>query len=451
MKEFNFPYNEGLHVGLLPNDRFRRNIPGLLECYNMKVDESGLVPYVAIIDPLTGAPTYSWPYPQLFDTTIGIFAASETGIYEADSGYNLTAKITSLPVGDIWHMADFYDYQVWVNGATCVVRDTTTGVFSVETLTHIVESVCNYKGQLIAGGFGGDKGNWVAWSGIGKTYLTELLDKEDQTNITGQMPVGWFGDVYCVKRLGEYVMVYGSGGVSALRPISSPVTGFGLRVMLQHGIAGKGCIGGDKHRHIFVDTEGYLWSATENIEFRTVELKKLGYKNFMTNLGAADIVINYDKLEKEFYISDGVRTYLLSTGLSEIYQLPSGIVRVGSGLYGALHEAVDADTSAFFTTNSFDMNLRAIKMISVLEIGCTGSGMQAGVDYCYNTLGSYTRSTLKDVNAKGVVSPVVSGVDFKVHVTAPLFSAFEVDSLLIRWKLNDKTAIRGTYGNQGNM
>ena len=64
MKEFNFPYNEGLHIGLLPNDRFRRNVPGLLECYNMKVDESGLVPYVAIIDPLTGAPTYSWPYPH---------------------------------------------------------------------------------------------------------------------------------------------------------------------------------------------------------------------------------------------------------------------------------------------------------------------------------------------------------------------------------------------------
>ena len=451
MKEFNFPYTDGLHVGLIPNDRIRRNVPGLLECYNMKVGDGGLMPHENITDPFTGFPTYAWPYPQLFDTTIGLIGATESRIHEIDSGYNASSVISGLSVSDIWHMADFYDYQVWVNGATCVIRDTTTGVYSVQTLSHVIESVCNYKGQLIAGGFGGDQGNWVAWSGIGKVYLTELLNKQDQTNITGQMPVGWFGDVYCVKKLGEYVMVYGSGGVSALKPISSPVTGFGLRVLLDHGIVAKGCIGGDEHKHVFIDNEGALWSATENVEYRTVEVKRLGYKNFITNLGAADIVINYDKLEKDFYISDGDRTYLLSTGLSEIYQLPSGLVRIGSGLYGALHEAVDADTSAYFTTNSFDMSLRAIKMISVIEIGCTGSGMQAGVDYCFDTLGSYTRSTLKDVNAKGVVSPIISGVDFKVHVTAPLFSAFESDSLLVRWKLNDKTAIRGTYGNQGSM
>lgn len=451
MKEFSFPYNEGLHVGLIATDKLKRNVPGLLECYNIKVDESGLVPYTTITDPFSGFPTYAWPYPQLFDTTIGIIGATETRIHEVDSGYNASSVITGLSTGNLWQLADFYDYQVLVNGATCVIRDTTTGVYSVQALSHVVESVCNYKGQLIAGGFGGDQSNWVAWSGIGKTYLTELLDKQDQTNITGQMPVGWLGDIYCVKRLGDYVMVYGSGGVSALRPISSPVTGFGLRIMLNHGIAGKGCIGGDEHRHIFVDTEGYLYSAVENVEFKTVEVKKLGYKNFITNLGAADIVINYDKLEKDFYISDGEQTYLFSTGLSEIYQLPSGLVRVGAGLYGAMHEAVDADTSAYFTTNSFDMSLRANKMLSTLEVGCTGSGMQAAIYYCFNTLGTFTKSTLKDLNAKGVVTPLISGVDFKVHVTAPLYSAFEVDSLLIRWKLNDKTAIRGAYGSQGSM
>lgn len=449
MREFSFPLDDSLKVGLIPTDKVRRNTPGLLECYNLVSKKEGLLEYTPIVNPYS----YSciWPYLQLFNTKEGVYAADAASIYEIDSGNNFVLLGSMLTRGNLWSMADFYTYQVWVNGNGCAVLDPATGTITGQTLTHIIESVCNYKGQLIAGGFGGDQSNWVAWSGIGKTYLTELLNKEDISNVTGQMPVGWFGDVYVVKRLGEYVMVYGSGGVSALRPISSPVTGFGLRVMLEYGIASKGCIGGDEHKHLFIDNEGALWSAIENVEYRTVQLSRLGYKQFMANLTAADIVISYDPIDQAFYISDGVRTYMLSDGMSEVYQLPSGIVRVGGNLYGYLHDTGAADKSAYITTNTFDCSLRAIKTISAIESGYTGTGAQMALDYAYQTGEALTRSTLKNINKHGVVTPIVSGVDFRSHMTIASHIGFEIDSMLVRFKVSDKRAIRGTYGAQQSL
>jgi hypothetical protein len=449
VKEFSFPLDDSLKVGLIPTDKIRRNTPGLLECYNLKSTKEGLLEYTPIVNPYTYDGT--WPFLQLFNTRTGVYAADATHVYEVDSGNNLSVLGDDLTVGNLWSMADFYTYQVWVNGNGCAVLDPTTSTLTAQTLTHIIESVCNYKGQLIAGGFGGNQSNWVAWSGIGKTYLTELLDKEDISNVTGQMPVGWFGDVYVVKRLGEYVMVYGSGGVSALRPISSPVTGFGLRVMLEYGIASKGCIGGDEYKHLFIDNEGALWSAVENVEFKTVQLSRLGYKQFMANLTAADIVISHDPIGKDFYISDGVRTYLYSDGLSEVYQIPSGIVRVGGYLYGYLFDTATADTSAYITTNSFDIGLRAIKTITSVEAGFTGSQVLSAIDYAYGTNTSMKRSRYKIVNKQGNVTPIVSGVDFKVHMKANSHVGFEIDNMTVRWKLSDKRSIRGAYGNQGSM
>ena len=460
MREFSFIYEEGLIVGLIPSEKVRRNMPGLIEAYNVRVEKEGIAPYTPITNPFVGVPGgTAWPYPQVFYTKRGIMVATETAIYSVDDSYILTPVISGVTAGNIWTLADYDSYQVWTNGTVTVIRDVSLALYGSVGMTHTIESVCDYNGQLVAGGLGTGKENWVAWSDIGSATLTTLLSDIDNKNTKGFMPMDFRGDIYQVKKLGKGVMVYGANGIGYIHPAQ---TTFGKMALFPFGIGGKGWVGGDENKHLFIDLYGYVHIIDASLKHTL-----LGYSNYINTL-VGDIVVTFDPITNDFYISDGTLSYLLTItesdtmslsaggfksgehkGLSEVFQCPSGITRVGGLLIGYTYD--NADRSAYITTNSFDIQTRSIKTIQTVEASVGSTSVQGAIDYIYRPEQAFTRSTLKTLSSSGIFTPMVSGVDLRVHIEVADYTDFFLDSLTIRYKMSDKRTIRGPYAEPKNL
>lgn len=441
MREDSFSINKSLMLGLIPSDKYRRNDVGLVEAYNCRIVKEGVDSYTAITNPFTGLPACTWPYPQIFNTVDGIYIATETAIYKANSSYYCSVVCSNIPAGNLWSMADFMVYQVWTNGVATVIRDTETGIFAVHSMTHPIETVCNYNGQLIAANFGDDKENWVAWGGIGKVDIDNLLTNADRTNTSGFMPMPFRGDIYRVMPLGDKIVVYGARGISALKPGSikpyKTMAQYGREDIFPFGIAGKGCVVGDENIHIFIDNFGYVHALSKDGKHN-----KLGYAPYIATL-TDEIVMSYDKLKEEYYVSDGTDSYMFSSGLSRIYQSPSGIVREGSTLYGTTYD--DTDQSAYITTNSFNMLTDSIKTVQTVEAMITGVNLQGAIDYRFQPNEAFTRGMMKNLSRHGTFVPMISGVDLRLHLYSSTYVDFTLDSAIVRFKLSDKRTIRGPY------
>ena len=439
MREYSFIFDEGLKVGLLPKEKIRRNEPGLIEAYNIRIAENGVLPYEAITNSFSGLPATVWPYPQVFYLKRGIVLTTGTQIYTADDSY-VCSLVGTFAEGGLWSCADYGDYQVFANGAVVVYRDTTTGTYTQELLMpHTISSICDFNGQVVAGNFGTGMTNWVGWSDIGSSTLTQILSP-DIKNTRGFMPVGFRGAIQCVKKLGKGVMVYGTDGVSYIMPAS---TTFGKQDLLSYGIPGRGFISGDDKIHLFIDSYNRVHTIDANLKHNILD-----YSNYIVNL-VNDISITYDTLLSTFYISDGVRCYRLEKGLSEIFQSPSGIARVGASIIGKTYD--DTDVSAYFTTNTFDMQNRSIKFIQTVEASINTLTAQGAVDYAYTIAESMLRSRLRTINKKGVFTPGVSGVDLRVHIVAASYIGFALDYLVVHFKNTDKTTMRGPHAEPTNM
>ena len=55
------------------------------------------------------------------------------------------------------------------------------------------------------------KKNWLKWSKIGDFDFTQ-----DKSNIAGEMPLDWPGDIWHIGKLHKDIIVYGSGGITML-------------------------------------------------------------------------------------------------------------------------------------------------------------------------------------------------------------------------------------------
>lgn len=441
MREDSFTVDKSFMLGLIPDEKIKRNAPGLIEAYNCKVNKHGVDFYSPILNPFVGLPTVTWPYPQIFNAVDGIYIATQTAIYKANAYYVCSPVITGIPAGNLWNLADFMVFQIWTNGVVMVVRDGETGQFAIYPLEHTVETLCNYNGQLITANFGDEKDNWVAWGGIGKVDLDHLLYKEDRSNTTGSMPMKFRGDIYQVKVLGDKIMVYGARGISAIKPGSikpyKTMAQYGREDIFNFGIAGKGCVGGDENIHVFIDNYGYVHALD-----KAGKHHELGYSNYIANF-ENEISITHDPLKGEYYVSDGNKCYVFSAGLTEVYQCPAGLVREGAALYGVTYD--NADTSAYVTTNSFNMFTDSIKTAQTVEAMITGVDLQGAIDYKFQPSESFSRGMLKNLSRHGAFTPMISGVDMRLHLKASSYVGFTVDSAIVRYKLSDKRTIRGPY------
>jgi len=429
------------------------------------------------------------------------------------------ANSSSIAIGNQWQFTEFWDTWMLSNGINTVfhygkhLMKNETDKMYIGSAPR-VQAGCAFKGRAWMAGFDANffwtsawdslistfanttqnqasniaitesfKGlgeNFVWWSSIGGgdmfllfIALTELqqgysdggfsatdpyvLDKIKQ-NTFGSMPMKWAGKIRQIKPLGEGVMVYGDGGVSALVPKGDKV-GLVEFTQLSAGVSNTGAVGGNEEEHLFVDNKGYLWHIDKS--FKPTEL---GYKEFMFPMLGRDIVITYNPSEDgEFYICDDKRAYILTkSGLTEHGQQVTSIISTQGRTYGlGDHADAMADMEFRLATDTIGQrNQTGLKHIQWVDImhevpefppsGNEAAKLMASVDFKFEAGKPFVRGTPVEVNDMGQAYVGVSGKDFRFRLSSTDYRDVNIDTIRARYQVEDRRFVRGASVSQGD-
>lgn len=142
-----------LAKGLRTSEKAARNTKFLIEC----VGGVGIDGIMQVIDDLesnridTSALTGGFPYPQIFIFPNIIIVCDEDTIYEYD-GAALSDVIGPVTIGNIWTVVGIHDFVYLSNGEVAIVRSPTSGIYELVSDQPVAEALCNYNGQILAGG-----------------------------------------------------------------------------------------------------------------------------------------------------------------------------------------------------------------------------------------------------------------------------------------------------------
>lgn len=482
MRELSFQVKDGLKVGLRPDSRQQRT-PGYMSTVtNWIASEFGFYAPTPINNPFTGE-TVAWPFPQflrgkgvsLLGGSTSIKSVNEsTFVGTALTTYNpLTDAVKAIPAGGPWQMVDFYDSWVLLNGSCAVYKLNTLGMQGQTNKVYVQDSGspvcgCEFKSRAIFGGFSltnyqpqwdaiadqqkfvytpSTRGNVVFWTTIGGGDLEWSLVASKipddwlsylKQGTSGFMPMPFQGTVFHVKQLGDNLIAYGADGVAIMTPMIEPQPGFGVRPLGNIGVASRGAVGGDERKHLFIDPSGVLWEASGG------DIKRLGYQEYLADLLGSHIIISYNKEDEEFYISNGIKAFVYKDGLTAVEVMTTGTHFIQGGQVGL---KLGTQGKSVMTTHTFDMGVRSIKHIGVVEVAHTGlSDVEVMVKSSFNS-DSVAANRWVPCNSLGVAYPTQSGVDFQVSVRGTATDLAKIDLVTVRWKNNDNRAVRGYYQN----
>ncbi len=409
MREFETRIVDHLANGLRPSSRLGINVSYLQNCVNLKPTVEGLVSYEKVQGPFVTDPTIDFPFPQLFKGKSVTLLADKTKIYavtEASPNWT-TAEITlvgSISGTGAWHFLDLFDYWLLFNGTTSIwksnIHGLEGGAATVNAVTTpTVQTGCYLNGRAFMGGFTAGAGvgsifnhaNWIAlvaswnadlpgsmadivtdigqnfvmWSSIGggdalwifrPAWATTVrtagprIFEHLKRNELGWMPMPWQGQVQVMKPLGNAVVVYGADGISALVQTIEPIPTFGLKHLLDIGVAGRGAVGGTDREHVFIDEAGYLWKIGTDLV-----PKRLNYQEFLSPLTIASAVISHDQEDDEYYISDGTYSRILtSKGLGIMDQVVTSVVAADGALLGVEKDSQQNVNNCINGTQAYD-------------------------------------------------------------------------------------------------
>lgn len=511
MKELNFTIDESLRQGLRRDVRQPSDSVGLSKMKNLIPSAFGAVSPRTITYPISDpALSIDWPFPQLFrgqKTTLlagkevirtvdeSDWSTSATGLYKSRT----PGTPGTIPGnGGPWHHASFQDKWAMTNGTGMVFSmpsNVSDKVFLDDENTY--QSLCNHNERLVFGGcagtfFAGSRWakvfnawrespnsvfthedtafdtNWVVWgeplggaddiphhvflAALGVfgdaafDKVEELILSAVESGAIGMTPLRTPGSVLGVLPLGDGIIVYGARGVSRLTPSGQSYVEGPLHNI---GIASRSAFGGDTTGHIYIDDKSQLWKLAAS---GAPEL--LGYEEFMDDLTAADIVITRDEYDRDLWITDGTTCYVLtpSDGLGGPMDIkPTGLIRIGSNLYGAANGLSITPTIAEIRSGETDLAERGTKHITTLQIFKSGmTGVQSQNAYRYADVDSFSLTAWTKANRQGVTFPRVSFVDgivaVKGTVTADDARVWRVE---VRYNAEDRRFRRGTKGVPG--
>lgn len=264
---------------------------------------------------------------------------------------------------------------------------------------------------------------WIKWSNIGDIDFTI-----SNNNIAGERPLDWAGDVYCIKKLVNKIVVYGSGGVSILLPMENA---FGLNTIYRSGIKGKNAVTGDDTKHFFIDSIGQLWRVDES-------LTKLDYSEFLSTLSSS-LVMTYDSINNFIYICDGVKGYIYNVkgeSLGKCQNSISGLGIRGSTVYIASPTTL-SNPVFNVCTNTYDFGSRDSKVLTEVNVGVnTGKALSVAIDYRRDKSASFVTSSWSTVDKKGRAVIPCYGVEFRFRLKAAENEDFKVDYLQVIGGIN---------------
>lgn len=449
MKEFETPLTKVLLTGLRRDSRGQRNSLGLVQAKDVRAI-SDVLEYPGAFPRLFTATALDWPFPTIMLASHGltsVFVGMTTGLYQAPLSGGLVSKVTTTAASH-WELLDFHKYMLFNNGQTVYARDPNTGAITAVSSTVIPAgfSMINFRGQIVMGNTVEGR-NWLKWGNIGEAEFTI-----DGRSTAGKMPLPFSGTIKRLLYLNSGVdmsgrdkgsiVVYADTGIAITKAYSDPIATLGFKMVnTQYGIPNWGCVGGHDDEHLFIDSRGDLHRLTVKGD------ELLGYKEFLAPLIPYDPRIIYDAYDSQYYIMTENTGYVFGKqGLCELNQTFSAGCN-SNGIFSVTGDAPSAGVVEL-TTDVFDMEIRARKQITTLNFGVETDGLvSAAIQTRYDYKSAYITSPWVPLNNKGVCFPRVSGTDFKIMLKATGFTFFQLDRASMRWKLEDKTGIRGTYGN----
>ena len=449
MRELELQLHDALRAGLKPEYSLPMQGLALVDCNGFRCGKLWLEGHRPLIDPLINYidPVYNWPFPQVLSgSKFNILVVREEDQLE-DRLYSLSPDglksefIISLDWdvfgrGHWYDLADFGRFAVVANGQVMLNFDVSSNSWYVDREAPVVETICNFNGQAVAGGV---KTSWydcdesyIIWSDIGNYDFTL-----NRGNKAGYRRDHFGGKVYRVKTLGNSVIVYSSAGLTQMLPVVEPAPAFGFSPISDIGLLCPSALAGSDNVHVFVDKNRNLCRLTGK------DLEVLGYKHYMEEL-SSKIVVSYDKLTKDFYIGDGQNTYLLSLyGLTRVKQNISTIWH-GEETFAAVGS--HNDYPYFILFDEFDFGFRASKTLFSLELSAKNfSSARAAIQW-RNGDEAFKATALKPFNRALWVSHIVSGTDFRIYVEFDEVSSETiVDYVKVRYKMTDLRNLRGIY------
>lgn len=280
-----------------------------------------------------------------------------------------------------------------------------------------------------------------------------------QRNEQGFAPMPYLGKVIDIRPLGQYVIVYSTGGIMALETIASPEPTMRQIPIGQIGVHAQGCVDGDLSKHLFIDQSGSLWLLEANLQ-----LKPLGYREFFSPLLGFGLNVTFSADPKttdfgEFYLGDGTKNYVYN----------------GVGLYSTDQAVTSANyfqghTKGFgsdMTVDTYvgelvydrhDFNWPGKKHIESVYISLAESednnedtaDVLVAVDYRYAKTEQYKTTSYKAVNADGFVAFPVFGLDFRIRVKVNDFTRVDINGIRVNIKTSDKRYVRGLLSTSGS-
>jgi hypothetical protein len=428
--------------------------------------------------------TVTWPWPQIY---VGnyyslVFRVDGTDLklYEVYCDSSSIWKYTEICVlgtaANISYIGvlDFGQYYVLSiidsTGDSNIVRlpGITSGATCVDSLPYDkapnFRAGCAYDAQAIIGGITSTAMDWtelgkcaVAWSAIGR------FDFRPEVHRTaGYTLMHWAdwneGTIHRIMRSGDFVMVYGNGGIEALKPITTEiVSGYTQKPIHGFGINDPNHVGGDETTHCLINTNNDLCLVVDG------KLSIIGYREYMEELldythesNDTRVRISYSKSKNFFYISNGNKCFVLTPdGLYECHQMVTSVGDYRGHPVSFFSD--NADYQMRWTSDVLDWRVRALKTLETLEFGLNYyklDGESAPYDtyasvmykYGYKTQ-SFTQGTWVTLNNEGNVFIHVTANEFKLRFKAPDYrdSDFSMDYVNCRLKLVDKRTIRGPH------
>ena len=343
------------------------------------------------------------------------------------------------PVNDITYYLSESDYpslDITLSGTLRIVSLTDNVIdldIQLEGALVKQEVISGYIGDLgieLSGDFytQGLKSNWIKWSKIGQFDF--IIDK---SNLAGETPLDWSGNVYRLGQLDKNIVAYGSGGVSVLSPADNA---FGKKTILRQAVMSKGAVLITDTFHLFITSDGCLWRLD-------TQLHKLGYEEYLDLL--SNPVISYDILNDLAYICDGTIGYVYNCKDQSLGQGPINVTGIGYYLDNPYFLASSTSLAAQtfeLTFDTMDFMNRSFKTIREVEIGIdSDQSFQLGISFKVGMGTTFTGPIWFNVTPEGRVFPNCWGKDFKIHLKTATTDSFKISYINIKGQFADYNPI----------
>jgi hypothetical protein len=355
---------------------------------------------------------------------------------------------------------DFGKYIVFSNGVTNLIRDPSTGNFSLDygTAIPLAGAICNAGHRAYLGNIGaGVDTNKVLYSEIGKMKFSSSTNLDTaRANTSGFIYMEWDGTVYSLVPMGNKVVVYGSDGITVLAPTPVEPTAYGAvgrHEIDRVGIPSASCVvsainskDGTTDRHYFISNDGYLYMLSKDFT-----VKFLGYKEFITAPSSTRLA--YNSRDNELIIGAPTTSYILTAlGLGAISTyIEDASYSTSDGLLVHSSSAI-SQTEYLITTDEISFSWPGFKMIEdVIINGDLPDDTYISVTYRVTKTGAWTTSTYRKVTSVGYGFVGIEAIDFKINIKVPSYTTPIVRGISIGVKHSDKRFTKGVGVSNDNQ